>query len=340
MSRSVRWVRSLDALLLRIRRALLPPEMVVFEDSTAPWLASALGTACYLGLPDQVSDSGSSLPELSRQTGVEVERLARLLRVLISHGYFRFGTDSRVCHNRLSRGLSEGKAGAFCRLQAESWYRDCFAADRVSEALRDQQIPFEHSFGRGFFDKPPEPHRQLFSQAMAEISRFCAPHIAAAMAFGPGDRVLDVGGGNGQLCRALARRFPGVEFAVLDLEEHPDQEGVTHLQGSFFEELPGRFDHLILKNVLHDWDDSQALRILENCAAASCRLSVVELLLPEQLEAAGAGPDFAVDWNVYCTLGGRERTLPEYTDLLEKAGWRLLRATPTATPLQVLSCQR
>jgi SAM-dependent methyltransferase len=53
------------------------------------------------------------------------------------------------------------------------------------------------------------------------------------------------------------------------------------LAGDFFASVP-EADLYLLKHVLHDWDDGQSVRILENCRRAmrpGGRVIVIELLL-------------------------------------------------------------
>ncbi|MFC7106526.1 methyltransferase [Nonomuraea rubra] len=99
--------------------------------------------------------------------------------------------------------------------------------------------------------------------------------------------------------------------------------------GDFLEEVP-KGDLYLLKWILHDWDDEQAVRILATCrraAAPGARLLVVEMLLPEPWAPS---PVHLSDLAMLVLLGGRERTRSQYGDLLRAGGWELEEVTPTS----------
>ncbi len=331
-----------EGALERVRRRLLPPQLVLFRDVTAPWLASALCVAARLGLADRLSEEGRDLHELAREVELPSEDLARLLAVLQAHGYFRL-QSGKVQSTSLSSALSVRVAGSFAELQGRGWYRKAFHSGRVLQGWREGATPFQVGTGEPFFDflaSRPGAER-LFSRAMADVTRFCAPFLAAELRFGQNARVLDVGGGDGELAQALLQRHPSLSLAVLD-RAAPEGETAPwiRLQGDFFQQIPGGFDHLLLKNILHDWDDEPCRRLLERCREAverGARLTVIECLLPEG-EGAEALP-FALDWNVWMTLSGRERTEEQYRGLLARAGWALERSRATATPYWLLEAR-
>lgn len=328
------------------RRRLLPPELVLFRDVTAPWLASALCVAARLGLADRVGEGGQELSALAREVEIPEVDLARLLSVLEAHGYFQRAAVGAVRNTALSHALRRDRAGSFAELQGRGWYRKAFHSGRVVQGWREGETPFKVGTGEPFFDflaARPGAER-LFSAAMADVTRFCAPFLASEIRLAKESRVLDVGGGDGVLVAALSQRYRPRRLAVLDRAASGDDRASTlgweRLQGDFFQALPGGFDHLLLKNILHDWDDEGCLRLLRCCreaVASGDRLTVIECLLPdlERGETAEALP-FALDWNVWMTLSGRERTLSVYQALLKQTGWRLQAVRRTATPYRLL----
>jgi O-methyltransferase len=89
-------------------------------------------------------------------------------------------------------------------------------------------------------------------------------------------------------------------------------------------------------DVLHDWDDEAAARILRAVRAAArpkSRLLVIETLVTEE-----PGPHFGklVDIIMLAVTGGRERTRSQYSALLAETGFRLERVLPTASQYSIV----
>jgi hypothetical protein len=110
---------------------------------------------------------------------------------------------------------------------------------------------------------------------------------------------------------------------------------VTISEGSFFDEVPPGADLYMLKSIVHDWDDDQALAILKTCRRAmqaNAKLVLVERELPDRIDDPDAAlPTVMSDLHMMVVLGGAERTASEYTDLLAGADLRVARVIPTGT---------
>jgi len=107
------------------------------------------------------------------------------------------------------------------------------------------------------------------------------------------------------------------------------------LAGDFFTYVP-EADIYLLKHILHDWNDGEAVHILKACREAMRprgRVIVIEMLLGEMGEP-GIAP--LNDLNMMVMLTGRERTLSEYRALLKQAGLRFSKSTPIRSPLAVI----
>ena len=110
--------------------------------------------------------------------------------------------------------------------------------------------------------------------------------------------------------------------------------------GDFFAAVPDGADLHILKQIVHDWDDEHATRLLTNCHRALTpggKLLLVEMVVPPDNRPSPAQP---MDLNMLVMLGGRERTEAEYQRVLADAGFRLERVIPTHSPFSVLEATR
>jgi hypothetical protein len=99
--------------------------------------------------------------------------------------------------------------------------------------------------------------------------------------------------------------------------------------------VPEGADAYVLKAVLHDWEDDDALRILRSCRAAMAPAAVL-LVVERDLGAPNEHPDAKLsDLNMMVGAGGRERTRDEFATLLAAGGFELASTTPTAIGLSV-----
>lgn len=95
----------------------------------------------------------------------------------------------------------------------------------------------------------------------------------------------------------------------------------------------------MLKAIIHDWPDDDALRILRNvrkAAAVGKHVLLVELVMPQHNREF---PGNWLDLEMLLALDARERTAAEYGRLLSQAGFRMTRVVPTASPLSIIEAK-
>ena len=187
-----------------------------------------------------------------------------------------------------------------------------------------------------------------FDAAMSERTAAFAPSVAASYDFSALRTVVDVGGGQGILLAEILRqhgRLHGVLFELASVAAGAaaalTAAGVAGrgeiMAGDFFAAVPDGADCYLMANVLHDWDDRRAVRILRNCRQAMApggRVLIIERLLPD--DPARALPTLLSDLNMLVITGGQERTNAEYGRLLAAAGLRLGQIQPVAPPYGVI----
>jgi len=232
-------------------------------------------------------------------------------------------------------------------LYGEDWLWQAYA--NLSFSAQTGRPAFPEVHGLSFYDFLTRHPRAgaVFQAAMTGFSEQEATAILDAYDFVGVKTVLDVGAGHGALLAAILRRHPyvsGVAFdwpaAVASAERLFEDAGLgdraAFIGGDFFNAVPSGADLLVLKSVLHNWDDASARRILRTCRRASSletRLLVIERVIP-----AGPAPSEAklFDINMLVTVGGRERTQDECEALMTDTGFVLTRVIPTASPLTLL----
>jgi hypothetical protein len=175
---------------------------------------------------------------------------------------------------------------------------------------------------------------------MMKLMRDISGSITDVYDFAGVGTVIDVGGGVGwrtieileahPTMRGILFDRPGAtEHARLALADAGLSERTEVVAGSFFDQVPGGGDCYLVSAILPNWDDPDALAILENCRNAlpdDGRLLVFEPVLPEGNEPH-LGKVF--DLLMLVILGGRVRTEAELRRLLEAAGFRVNRVLPT-----------
>lgn len=203
--------------------------------------------------------------------------------------------------------------------------------------------------GFGHLERDPQA-AETFNQAMVDLTRLAARDIARAYDFA-GKRVMDIGGGYGELLAQILATYPAARGVLFDMPHaiarargHLEGRGLADrcefIAGDFFASVPGGSDLYVLKTVIHDWPDEQARAILRNCHAAmspDARILVIERLMPERLIPSAENRALArVDLHMLVALGARERTLDEMRALLEAAGFHDVRASETGSEFQIL----
>jgi hypothetical protein len=158
---------------------------------------------------------------------------------------------------------------------------------------------------------------------------------------------VDVGGASGHLLTTILGRHPAPRGILFDLphvvrdapaliQSRGLTDRITIESGSFFERVPDGGDAYLLSHIIHDWSEEQCLTILNNCRRVmrpGGRVLMIEMVLPP---GDAPHPGKMLDLMMLVGPGGQERTEQEYGALLDKAGFRLTRVVPTASPVSVV----
>jgi len=202
-----------------------------------------------------------------------------------------------------------------------------------------------------------------------------------------GSTVVDCGGGTGNLAISLANKFPDMRLVVQERGEmvpvaeanvkarlNPNSaHGTVVVEAhDFFTSQPRTGDNysFMLRHVLHNWPETQAVSILENLATAAgpkSKILIIERvaghfpnthiglennptsstdvatpasLLGEQtmLSSSSLMPH-ALALHLLCILNAHERTLDQWRDIIVRAGLSITGLYKLRAHVSILECR-
>jgi len=339
--------------LLRLHQRTVPPYAAVMEMIMNAWTAQAISAAVELGVADALAEKPLRLEELASKVQAEPDALRRLMRALMGRGIFRRRRDGRYDLNSLADTLRSNaplSTAGLARMVGSPQHRQHWS--HLADAIRTGEAVVPTVHGTDAFDylrQHPEL-AEAFNRAMADTTKMTVDSVLAAYSFDAYPTVVDVGGGVGQLLAAILKATPTSHGVLYDLPHAVAAAppllrecGIDHrvrvVEGSFFDGVPTGGDIYVLKNVIHDWPDHQAIEILRNvhtAAKTGATVLLIEFVIPiHGREHVGHWTDL----EMLLTQTGRDRTAAEYRQLLEFAGLRVKRVLPTASPMGLVEAE-
>ena len=296
--------------------------------------------AAKLGIADLLNDGPRTGDELAVEVGAQPQPLTRVLRDLAAVGVFAELKDGRFTLTELGDALRY--MGGVAVARGEIYFH---AAERLLDAVCDGGVPFELAHNVEFFDhlhSHPEQER-VFQSAMSARSTNEARALVAVYDFTRFDRIVDIGGGQGVLLTTILEAARGATGVLFDRESVVAQarsaltdstvrSRLEFVGGDFFDHVPSGGDAYVLSRVLHDWDDYNAVRILQRCRAEMnqhAHLLIAETVLPRVAQDNPGA--IRMDVLMLLLLRSRERTEQEFAALLDAAGLELMLVLPTGS---------
>ncbi|KAG4908417.1 hypothetical protein JHK86_056901 [Glycine max] len=198
----------------------------------------------------------------------------------------------------------------------------------------------ETAFGTSFWgllEKNPT-QMSLFNEAMASDSRMVDLALKNCTSVFEGlDSMVDVGGGTGTTARIICEAFPKLKCVVLDLphvvENLTGTNNLSFVGGDMFNSFP-QTDAVLLKWVLHNWNDENCIKILKKCKDSISskgnrgKVIIIDIIINEKLD----DPDMtrtklSLDI-VMSTMNGRERSEKEWKQMFIEAGFQHCKIFP------------
>jgi hypothetical protein len=317
---------------------LANPQQTLLELSYGRWRSQTLYAGLKLGIFEVVGAAPRSADEISRELELDPQLNYRLLRALCSLA---------VLHEHGDRCFSSTPAGDMLRGDHPQSMRDALLLregpehtaiwKHLPDIVREgKQDGFSREFGMTAFDYATrEPcYGDAFNLGMSSQSNLQTIWTLEALQdcdMNSIAHVCDVGGGQGHLLCHLLARYPHLTGTLLERSSVLGQavwaeklrvaERCSLVPGDMFVDVPAA-DAYTLKMILHDWNDEECVRILGNLrrrATPAGRLFIIEHVILDGATSSDYSALF--DMHMMCWGTGRERTVGEYEQLLERSGW-------------------
>ncbi|XP_026460902.1 (S)-scoulerine 9-O-methyltransferase-like isoform X2 [Papaver somniferum] len=199
-------------------------------------------------------------------------------------------------------------------LQSDKVIVDSFF--KLKEMVMEKDVvPFDAAHGTSIFEyacKEPRLNK-VFNEGMGAFSVVVFEAVFKYYdGFSGMKELLDVGGGIGTSIRKIVSKYRSVR-------------GVEHVEGDMFEEVP-KAQNMLLKWILHDYDDERCVKLLKNCwnsLQVGGKVMIIEFVVPDRLVNNAESFNALNSDLIMMALnpGGKERTVSEFNDLADAAGF-------------------
>lgn len=308
-----------------------PPDHAVWDSWLSAYRGLAVCTAIQTGLVERLAQAPETSADVARALGLHPRGTEAVCRMLAATGFLE----------RSEHGLYALTTQGEAYLISGSLYSWVPILGRPSRSVRGfiGLLRGGHRGAGARFTRKWRSGRLSKAKARAVAAHMHAHTLAVAVLaarageFDNVERLLDVGGGAGSFCIALARQYPTMELGLFELpaleavapsflREH-SVSNVRFEFGNFFrDDLPRGYDAMLLCNVLHDWPPDDAERLVHSVCRAlpqGGRLFICEILL----EAGAVGAAWSM--TMFSQHRSQQFSQTELFGMLERAGFGTLR---------------
>lgn len=332
------------------------PADLLMQVATGYMASRALNLAAELKIADLLSGGPKPVAELAKATSANEDALYRVLRALASVGIFTEVAPRKFGLTPAAELLQSGIPGSFhpmVRFMSDAFHFTMYA--EMMHALKTGETVCDRVLGMPIFEYFAKDSQEgaVFNDAMTSFSAAVIPAVLEVYDFSSIGTLMDVAGGHGFVLTSILEKYPQMKGILFEMEHVCEgaRARIASLEckgrcqvvtGDFFKSIPAGADAIIMKHIIHDWNDEQAITILKNCHQALTGRPKAKVILLEAVLPHGNEPHFGkiLDLEMLMMPGGRERTEEEFHTLFAKAGFQLTRIVPNKSPLSVVEAER
>ncbi|KAE9592994.1 hypothetical protein Lal_00029244 [Lupinus albus] len=191
-------------------------------------------------------------------------------------------------------------------------------------------------------DQDPK-HNHMFNDAMASNARLVSSMVIQKCkgVFKGLKSLVDVGGGTGTMAMAIAKLFPQLDCIVFDLPHvvaglQGSDKNLKYVGGDMFEAIPPA-DSILLKWILHNWNDEECVKMLKKCKEAITRegkegkVIIIDMVMMENenvVDDESVETKLFFDLQMMVFFNAKERNEKEWAKLFFSSGFTNYKITP------------
>jgi len=331
---------------------MLPDPAPVLDLIHAFRRSKTMFTAASLGIFDLLHEAPAGAADVAARLATNADATERLLDACAALGLLskRDGVyQNHPVASTYLRAASPHTLYGYVRYSDEALYP---MWNHLADAVREGTHRWGQTFGLegpifSAFFRTEEAMRD-FLRGMHGFGLLTSPQVVAAFDLSRFRRMVDLGGATGHLVIAACERYPGLRGAVFDLPQVTAMareevarssagDRIEVLAGDFFEDELPPADLYAVGRILHDWNESQIVRLLTRIfdrLPPGGGLLVAEQLLAE--DGVGPIPANMQSLGMLICTEGNERSLSEYTRILHRAGFTQTEGRRTGVPLDAI----
>jgi len=315
------------------------------------WVAHGVYAAAKFDIAGHLWDGPKSAAELANLTGTNEENLYRLMRFLASIDVFKEEPNRHFSNTETSALLAQQHPETLRTLVLFYSGEMSRSFDQLAACVKEGKAAFELTYQQPVFnyfkDHPAAAKR--FNEAMKDKSQIVITSCLSSYDFGKFSKVYDIGGGTGHFLSTLLKKNPSMRGLLFDVpavikDAQPNLadfgQRCAAIAGDFFKSVPSDGEAYLLKSVIHDWNDADALKILKQCHKAMPARGT--LVLIEPIIHSANEQEYAKCMDVYmmAITGGKERTRKDFEELLKQAGFRIDTVVQTDTEFAIIEAKK
>ena len=312
-------------------------------------VSQIIRTTVELSIADHLADGPLTANEVAGRENSAPDTTLRLMRGCVTIGLLTADSRGRfhgtplleTLRSNAPRSLREIVLAVTNRAYWLPW--TAFGA-----SVRTGYSQAHNTLGMDFFDylERNPALAQEFTDGMTGITALWALDLADTIDTTDVRLAVDIGGANGALLARLQETNSKLHGIIFDRPNitHDAKKAVVQgayaartevVGGDFFQSVPAG-DLYLLKFILHDWDDEHCVKILRRCREAmepDGRVAIVEMVVGDDRNPGRAA---LMDLSMLAVFKGRERSLPEFDKLLNRAGLRRTLVRTAGSPQSVI----